>query len=189
MQILPSIPEIAKQVEVNKSDILLKVPLDRLVKQGLESPDWSKKPIPVIGSDGVTEVGKHIDFHEKTSDTIDYSVRLTSNGGRLYITETNGSIGNITGEISKNGNGWVKFTNGLIIQWGSLGGAGGRFGISFPISFSSFGSYRVIPTQANADNLVVSLGVVDANRQPTSCELRAGRDAGDLVINWMAIGW
>jgi hypothetical protein len=41
--------------------------------------------VPFIGFDGVMEVGKYIDFHESDTDTSDYSVRVFSESGILYI--------------------------------------------------------------------------------------------------------
>ena len=48
--------------------------------------------IPYIGSDGVMEVGKYIDFHETDTDTSDYSGRLTANGDNLQWNGTNLSL-------------------------------------------------------------------------------------------------
>ena len=53
-----------------------------------------------VGSDGVMEVGKYIDFHESDGDTSDYSVRLTSSGNQLY---TSASIFNVNGGNCKIG--------------------------------------------------------------------------------------
>lgn len=42
--------------------------------------------VPVVGSDGVMDVGRYIDFHETNADTSDYSNRLLSNGlGSLLL--------------------------------------------------------------------------------------------------------
>ena len=35
--------------------------------------------IPLVGDDGLLEIGKHIDFHSKNGDGKDYSARITSN--------------------------------------------------------------------------------------------------------------
>lgn len=42
--------------------------------------------VPTTGGTGVTEVGKYIDFHESDSHTGDYNNRITSSGGRLYLS-------------------------------------------------------------------------------------------------------
>ncbi len=45
--------------------------------------------IPFISSDGVMEIGKYIDFHEATTSTADYTVRLSSSGSKLLV---NGNV-------------------------------------------------------------------------------------------------
>ncbi|MDN5213021.1 hypothetical protein QQ020_13220 [Fulvivirgaceae bacterium BMA12] len=57
---------------------------------------------PFIGSDGVMEVGKYIDFHETSNDQNDYSVRLTSSANKL-ILNNQFRIGHTTGGLSSNG--------------------------------------------------------------------------------------
>ena len=55
------------------------------VMTSLERPvrgNWFKGT-PSIGSDGVMEVGKYIDFHSSNTETADFSVRLTTNGSML----------------------------------------------------------------------------------------------------------
>lgn len=42
--------------------------------------------IPSVGTDGVMEVGKYIDFHETDADADDYDYRLTVTSGRLYTS-------------------------------------------------------------------------------------------------------
>ena len=42
-----------------------------------------------VAGDGVTEVGKHLDFHNASNDSADFNVRLTSNGSNL---EASGGI-------------------------------------------------------------------------------------------------
>lgn len=48
---------------------------------------WGK--IPSVGTDGVMEIGKYIDFHSKNSDGKDYSTRITANDdGSLSFSGT-----------------------------------------------------------------------------------------------------
>ncbi len=42
--------------------------------------------IPSIRTDGVMEVGKYLDFHDSASHTADFSTRLSSENGSMYIT-------------------------------------------------------------------------------------------------------
>ena len=60
------------------------------VMTSLERPasgNWFKGT-PSIGSDGVMEVGKYIDFHSSNTETADFSVRLTTNGSTLTSSGT-----------------------------------------------------------------------------------------------------
>lgn len=41
-----------------------------------------------VGGDGVTEIGKYIDFHKSSSDTSDYTVRLDATGSNLWCSTT-----------------------------------------------------------------------------------------------------
>ena len=60
------------------------------VMTSLERPargNWFRGT-PSIGSDGVMEVGKYIDFHSSNTETADFSVRLTTNGSTLTSSGT-----------------------------------------------------------------------------------------------------
>ena len=81
-----------------------------------------------IGGDGGMEVGKFIDFHESDGDTSDYSVRLTSSGGKLnvscdsiYIAGTSARIGYSATDkctfISNNNSNWLRLKDDGGITW------------------------------------------------------------------------
>ena len=80
--------------------------------------------IPVIGSDGVTDIGKYLDFHNTSNDGIDYANRLTSNGSSSMLI--NGysiyHTGNLTSSLTTNSisrwNG-TNFANSLISDDGT----------------------------------------------------------------------
>lgn len=42
--------------------------------------------VPTVGSSGVLEAGKYIDFHDSDSHTGDYNYRISSSPGRLYLS-------------------------------------------------------------------------------------------------------
>jgi hypothetical protein len=56
----------------------------------------------VVGTDGVMEVGRYIDFHNSDGDTSDFAVRLETNGGTvgLYETPSGGSLKRIVSAIN-----------------------------------------------------------------------------------------
>ncbi len=88
---------------------------------------WDGTHFPAIGTDGVIEIGSMIDFHEKSGDSADYSVRLSSSGGKLmvngtdimsYIANVQSQAGVVAGDVSNANAWWVKFggTIPFIIQ-------------------------------------------------------------------------
>lgn len=91
-------------------------------KGGL-GPIWGDM-IPIIGSDGVLDIGKYLDFHNTSNDGIDYANRLTSNGSNSMLI--NGysiyHTGNLTSSLTTNSiskwNG-TNFANSLISDDGT----------------------------------------------------------------------
>lgn len=88
---------------------------------------WDGTHFPAIGFDGVAEVGSMVDFHEKSGDTADYSLRLASSGGKLlvngtdimsYIANVQSQAGVVAGNVSNANAWWVKLGGAvpLIIQ-------------------------------------------------------------------------
>lgn len=58
------------------------------------SGNWFRG-VPSIGSDGVMEVGKYIDFHNTNTTTSDYTSRITDNGGTIETSghfKSNGAV-------------------------------------------------------------------------------------------------
>ncbi|WP_277617875.1 hypothetical protein [Paracholeplasma manati] len=55
--------------------------------------DWFGDKTPVIGTDGVMEIGKYIDFHNADTDTEDYLVRVSGVNNRTFeIYNPNGYV-------------------------------------------------------------------------------------------------
>lgn len=90
---------------------------------------WDGTHFPAIGEDGVIEIGSMVDFHEKSGDTADYSLRLASSGGKLfvngtdimsYIANVKSQAGVVAGDVSNANAWWVKLGGviPLIIQGG-----------------------------------------------------------------------
>ena len=82
----------------------------------------------LIGSDGVMDVGKYLDFHESDGDTSDYSLRITSNGGNLLSSGYISPNGNATVRfgyssseactyIANNAGNWLRLTNDGVLKW------------------------------------------------------------------------
>lgn len=49
------------------------------------SGNWWNGGYAAVGTDGVMEVGKYIDFHDTDTQTSDFSYRITNTGDRLYF--------------------------------------------------------------------------------------------------------
>ncbi len=105
---------------------------------------WDGTHFPAIGEDGGIEIGSMVDFHEKSGDTDDYSLRLSSSGGKLlvngtdimsYIANVQSQAGVVAGNVSNSDAWWVKLGGviPLIIQ----GGTTQPSPITFPVSFAS----------------------------------------------------
>ena len=79
---------------------------------------------PVVGSDGVTEVGKYIDFHSTNTGTSDFDARITATTSGLTLSGT--TTGTFSGSLSGNA---TNVTGTVTYQHGgtgltTLGGAG-----------------------------------------------------------------
>lgn len=48
--------------------------------------NWFNNGHPLVGTDGVMEIGKYIDFHNSSSTTSDYTARITNTGNHLYAS-------------------------------------------------------------------------------------------------------
>jgi len=110
---------------------------------------WDGTHFPAIGTDGVIEIGRMVDFHEKSGDSADYSVRLTSSGGKLlvngtdimsYIANVQSQAGVVAGNVSNANAWWVKLGGviPLIIQGGY--GSVGKYQtatFTYPVAFPS----------------------------------------------------
>ena len=108
--------------------------------------------IPKVGTDGVMEVGKYIDWHSQNGGSADYTSRWEAqNNGTVTVGTINGTLNgnaatatnadkldgyhasdllkkiaaaNTVGIVaaSLTENGYAKFANGLILQWGNASG-------------------------------------------------------------------
>lgn len=106
---------------------------------------WDGTHFPAIGTDGGMEIGSMVDFHEASGDSADYSVRLSSSGGKLlvngtdimsYIANVKSQAGVVAGNVSNANAWWVKLggTIPLIIQGGYQQYQGW---VTFPLAFPS----------------------------------------------------
>lgn len=69
--------------------------------QSTNTAVWST--VPRIGADGVTELGKYIDFHTTSAGGTDYDVRVTAGNSSISVSGSvtaTSFIGNVTGNCS-----------------------------------------------------------------------------------------
>lgn len=121
---------------------------------------WDGTHFPAIGEDGGIEIGSMVDFHEKSGDTDDYSLRLSSSGGKLlvngtdimsYIANVQSQAGVVAGNVSNANAWWVKLGGviPLIIQGGSCSN---NQWVAFPISFSQLPIVNTTAVNSSAQN-------------------------------------
>ena len=70
-----------------------------------KSGDWFSGGIPTVGTDGVLEIGKYIDFHNTDGSTNDYDVRLQSNTSTPCVLNLPSSGGTLARTADKTA-GW-----------------------------------------------------------------------------------
>lgn len=88
-------------------------------------------------------------------------------------------------------NGYIKFTNGLIIQWGNTGADTAKSSVNLPISFAS-STYAVIATLKRDSDITNAVYSVYATNTSTS-EISIYRDGypsggGSHNVFWLAVG-
>ena len=106
---------------------------------------------------------------------------------RKLITtlQNNGTIGGIVGG-SLTQNGWVKFSNGLILQWGTSDfGKENAFPINFNVLFAfDFSTYSTSGDYSNSGDGVDSIILINE----TKFKVNHGSNISNAKLFWIAIG-
>lgn len=160
---------------------------------------WDGTHFPAIGGDGVIEIGSMVDFHEKSGDTADYSLRLASSGGKLlvngtdimsYIANVQSQAGVVAGDVSNPNAWWVKLggTIPLIIQGGyKYVDKRTDVYVPFPIAYSTVLSIVGTPV-VNAENSS-GRGLENIKTyNTTSFVYYSGFDIGNKNLLWLSVG-
>ena len=80
------------------------------------SGDWHNGGAVVVGTDGLSEIGRYLDFHTSDTSTGDYDVRLQANtSGQLHSSATIRSEGNLEA-VGNMVAGYLRTTNGTQYQ-------------------------------------------------------------------------
>lgn len=160
---------------------------------------WDGTHFPAIGEDGVIEIGRMVDFHEKSGDTVDYSLRLSSSGGKLlvngtdimsYIANVQSQAGVVSGNVSNANAWWVKLggTIPLIIQGGyKYVDERTNVNVPFPVAYSTVLSIVGTPV-VNAENSS-GRGLENIKTyNTTSFVYFSGYDINHKNLFWLSVG-
>ena len=160
---------------------------------------WDGTRFPAIGTDGVMEIGSMVDFHEKSGDSADYSLRLASSGGKLlgngtdimnYISNVKSQAGVVAGDVSNANAWWVKLggTIPLIIQGGyKYVDMRTDVYVPFPIAYSKVLSIVGTPV-VNATNSS-GRGLENIKTyNTTSFVYYSGFDIDNKNLLWLSVG-
>lgn len=126
---------------------------------GNEGYSTSATLIPRIGTDGVMEVGKYIDFHASTGTSKDYDVRITAATTGLTISGT--TSGTFSGSLSGNAtsaNSAGKWTTARTLTIGNKGqSVDGSGNVSW--SLADIGAAPSSTISCTATNIESALGI------------------------------
>lgn len=91
------------------------------------------------------------------------------------------------GGVNKNGNGYCKLTNGLIIQWGQLRNTGNGW-TNYPLTFPNK-CFSVIGSPQSSESGVAPLGFCTDSYTTESFQYRRASSTHGYWVNWWAIGY
>ena len=114
--------------------------------------------------------------------TIDQTYDRTSVNAQSGVA-INGA-GFLTATVSKNTKGYIKFSNGVIIQWGHISSANGAYEESFATSFTS--TPVVTVTRVSGSTTTSNANVWIRGRNTTKFNIYTSAATG---VSWIAIGY
>lgn len=111
----------------------------------------------------------------------------TKAASTAFIKSVLASSGAGLATISKSGNGYCRFNNGLVVQWGkSPTGVGSSPTVTTPTSFSSASSWQVVTTAQGTSagaNWYCQANITSANT------FTINKDGDGRAVYWLAIGY
>ena len=107
-----------------------------------------------------------------------------------FVKSVLSSSGNGLATFSKGQTGYYKFNNGLIIQWGRVGGSTNERAVNFPTPFTNT-NYAIVanPTTSNTTESFYSIATDEAQKNTSSCVLRCSGHINTVAWLWIAIGY
>lgn len=152
---------------------------------------WSsttQSPAPANISITVDNSG-NVKTSAPTPDSTDNSSQIATTSMLQSWANTNNA--NCLSTWSKGGNGYFKFKNGLIVQWGTItSGSSNSFNtVTLPTAFSSGSSYSVTATGRSGSAALSDYNTVINSSNKTATSFQVSWDDNDSGAYWLAIGY
>ena len=105
-----------------------------------------------------------------------------------FVKSVLSTSGSGLAEILKAENGYCKFSNGLIIQWGTVRSVSARTSITLPTPFTNT-NYSVTITSIGDSSVYQRLVSANTPKTTTVFETYVAGSAGSMDFSWIAIGY
>jgi hypothetical protein len=106
-----------------------------------------------------------------------------------FVKSVLSSSGNGLATFSKGQNGYYKFANGLIIQWGRTSGTGTTQTITFPTAFASTHYVAHCLAMTTDAQSYYAIAFDDDSKKTTGCTFHGSGNATKVGWHWIAIGY
>ncbi|MGL5458888.1 MAG: hypothetical protein ACRDBY_04670 [Cetobacterium sp.] len=184
------------QINQNKSDILLKANKNNPIFTGMSKfpRGYSTTLSGIVVKNYIDEVGgKNICIYTDSEGNLnirgggvgeDFSA---SNNTNIYIRQNDKPSRVLTMEdipISKSENGWCKFANGLIIQWGLYKSTTTTATIKLHVALSSTGAKLSLNPRSLNNANITTTGVIE-NTSSFVCNV----STATVWVDWIVIGY
>lgn len=129
--------------------------------------------------------------NSSSDDSMAYLTLMYPASGNPYATAPHGDMSGsgkvvTTADSTKSADGFFKFGNGLIIQWGRITNNTGSGTVDLPTAFTS--KYSTVMTYHNSDGLGSNRGHVVIKSQ-TLTSFTYSSDSASDGLHWLAIGF
>lgn len=143
----------------------------------------------VLNDDGKSEFTSY-NVDNMYAPTPVASSNSTNIATTAFVKSVLSSSGNGLATFSKATNGYYKFNNGLIIQWGRAGQSTNERAVNFPTPFSNT-NYAIVanPTTSNTTESFYSIATDESQKNTSSCVLRCSGHINTVAWLWIAIGY
>ena len=152
----------------------------------------------LIGSESRLEVGQKI--NEIIDNSANKDLSNLSETGEARFSEISSAIstnatnisslnttvnGKLSATVKKASNGYIKFNNGIIIQWGRTASFAGELTITLPTPFTTT-NYTVVAGMYIKGDWTANWGTYSYT---TTNFVVQNQSSGNKTMNWIAIGY